>query len=283
LFSVHDSFFRQSRIFTVDATSHPAMIDGEMVLQRSGSTANYDLEGIAQAADGTFWLASEGAGNAPTATTANLLVHVAADGTVLEEVALPAEIAARQKSNGYEGVTIEGAGSEERVYVAFQREWANDPVGLVRIGEYRPHTGKWKFYWYPLDAVESPAGGWIGLSEITALGGRAFLIIERDNQAGRDARVKRIYHFDLDDGRTPQQAGTNGNGNGQAFPYVNKTLIYDLMEDYEGLHGWVPEKVEGLTVDADGEVFVVTDNDGVNGSTGETHFLSIGFIDDLLP
>lgn len=121
------------------------------------------------------------------------------------------------------------------------------------------------------------------MSEITAPGGRAFLIIERDNQAGRDARVKRIYHFDLDEGRTPQQSGNKGNGNGQAFPHVNKTLVYDLMEDYEGLDGRVPEKVEGLAVNADGEVFVVTDNDGVNGSTGETHFLSIGFIDNLLP
>ena len=36
------------------------------------------------------------------------------------------------------------------------------------------------------------------------------------------------------------------------------------------------DKVEGLTVDATGAVFVVTDNDGVDDSSGETLFLPLG-------
>ena len=36
------------------------------------------------------------------------------------------------------------------------------------------------------------------------------------------------------------------------------------------------DKVEGFTIDASGEAFVVTDNDGVNDSNGETLFWSVG-------
>jgi len=40
--------------------------------------------------------------------------------------------------------------------------------------------------------------------------------------------------------------------------------------------GWLQEKVEGVAVAQDGSVFIVTDNDGVDGNTGETQFLRIG-------
>jgi len=38
----------------------------------------------------------------------------------------------------------------------------------------------------------------------------------------------------------------------------------------------VLDKVEGLTFDASGTAYVVTDNDGVSDSSGETLFWSIG-------
>src|SRR5690606_20964848 len=124
--------------------------------------------------------------------------EVAEDGTVLAEVALPAEVAAQQRNNGYEGVAVVGRGASEQVWVAFQREWGDDPEGLVRIGRYTPATGEWAFLHYPLDEVTSPAGGWIGLSEIASVdGGTTFAVIERDNQAGPDATNKRIYTFDV--------------------------------------------------------------------------------------
>ena len=40
--------------------------------------------------------------------------------------------------------------------------------------------------------------------------------------------------------------------------------------------GYALEKVEGFTIDAAGAGSAVTDNDGVNGSNGETLFWSIG-------
>ena len=42
--------------------------------------------------------------------------------------------------------------------------------------------------------------------------------------------------------------------------------------------GFVVDKIEGLAITADGEMFVSTDNDGVDDSSGETFFWSIGKI-----
>ncbi len=274
LYTVHDSFYQQSRIYHVDVSAHPAKITGETVLKKDGATVNYDLEGLAQRSDGSFWLASEGAG---TATTRNLLIEAAADGTVVREVRLPAAVDAKQKSNGYEGVAVTGAvGVDEKVYLAFQREWTGDPAGHVRIGVYTPaddtdpalEEGEWKFFYYPLDAVESPAGGWVGLSEITALGGGKFAIVERDNQSGPDTRIKRVYTIDV--------TSVTPAAEGEAFPLLSKSLAIDVLPAMQAGKGWVHDKLEGLARTADGTVYVVTDNDGVDDSTGETQFLNLG-------
>lgn len=39
---------------------------------------------------------------------------------------------------------------------------------------------------------------------------------------------------------------------------------------------WITDKPEGVGVRPDGTVFVVTDNDGVDGSSGETIFRRLG-------
>ena len=41
-------------------------------------------------------------------------------------------------------------------------------------------------------------------------------------------------------------------------------------------HGYVVDKVEGFAIDAAGNAYAVTDNDGVDDSSGETHFLPLG-------
>lgn len=267
LYSAHDSFLKQSRIYTIDARHKPARIVDELILKRAGATVDYDIEGLAQRANGGFWVASEGSGTA-TGGTPNLLVEVARDGTVVREIQLPADVAALKRSNGYEGVTVTGSGATEQVYLAIQREWTNDPAGLVRIARYTPATAEWRFFHYPLDAVASPAGGWVGLSEIVALDANRLLVLERDNQGGPDARIKRLYTVSLQ-GLAPAPQGS-------AFPVLRKTLVHDLLDDLAAPAGWVQEKVEGVAVAADGAVYVVTDNDGVDGNTGETQFIRLG-------
>ena len=64
---------------------------------------------------------------------------------------------------------------------------------------------------------------------------------------------------------------------GGELPVVEKTLVRDLMPDLKAAaNGYVVDKVEGFTVDADGDAYVVTDNDGVDNSSGETIFLKLG-------
>lgn len=146
----------------------------------------------------------------------------------------------------------------------------------MRIGVYTPaidtdpaaEEGEWKFFYYPLDAVESPAGGWVGLSEITALGDGRFAVVERDNQSGPDTRIKRVYEIDL--------SGVTPAAEGGTFPLLSKTLAIDVLPAMQAGKGWVHDKLEGLARTADGTVYVVTDNDGVDDSTGETQFLDLG-------
>ncbi len=57
---------------------------------------------------------------------------------------------------------------------------------------------------------------------------------------------------------------------------VQKTLAHDFIGDLKSANGYVPEKLEGFTVDADGNGYAVTDNDGVDDSSGETLFFGIG-------
>lgn len=267
LYSAHDSYLKQSRIYAIDAHRQPARITDEILLTRNGATVDYDIEGLAQRANGGFWVVSEGSGNGAQGNP-NLLVEVSAGGKVLREIELPADVAALKRSNGYEGVAVSGEGSKEQVFVAFQREWSGDPSGYARIGRYTPSGDEWKFFYYPLDTVESPAGGWVGLSEIVALDENELLVLERDNQSGPDARIKRLYTVRLD-GHSPQSQGS-------ALPVLKKTLARDLIRDLASSNGWLQEKVEGVTVARDGSVYIVTDNDGVEDNTGETQFMKLG-------
>jgi len=265
LYAVPDSYYRESRIYKLHVGAKPAVIANEIVLKKAGATVDYDLEGIATCSDGHFWLASEGDG---TAAKPNLLIEADGDGTVLSEIALPAEVNALQKSNGYEGVAVTQCGADAQVYVAFQREWTGDPAGQVRIGEYRLATNQWRFFYYPLEAVESPAGGWVGLSELVSLGGERFAVIERDNQGGPDARIKKVFEFSIA-GLTPQPQGG-------VFPVVYKHQALDLLPKLASYRGWVLDKLEGLAVAADGKAYAVTDNDGVDDASGETRLLRLG-------
>lgn len=267
LYTAHDAYLAQSRIYAIDTRRQPARIVDEIVLKREGQTVDYDIEGLAQRANGGFWVASEGSGTGPGGTP-NLLVEVTSQGTVVREIELPADVAPLKRSNGYEGVAVTGSGKNEQVYLAFQREWTNDPAGYVRIGRYTPATNEWRFFYYPLDAVESPAGGWVGLSEIVALDDDRLLILERDNQAGPDARIKRLYAVHLDGVQPAPQGG--------AIPRLTKRLARDLMPDLAKPRGWLQEKVEGVAIAADGDVYIVTDNDGVEDNTGETQFIRLG-------
>jgi len=275
LYTAYDSFYGQSRIFSLDIGRTPAVITGELVLRRNSETVDLDIEGIAQRPDRGYWAVSEGAGSVDDperpVTSLNLLLKITSDGAIVDEVRLPDSVNDLQRRFGFQGVASGGRGNKELVYVAFQREWVNDPKHRVRIGRYQPATGVWTFFYYPIEAATSSNGDWVGLSELVALDKETFAVVERDNQAGRNARIKRIYKFSV--------ATLDPQPQGGKFPLVQKQLVRDLIPDLEAPKGPVLEKVEGLAVDRDGRAYIITDNDGVIDSSGETQFLRLGKID----
>jgi len=63
---------------------------------------------------------------------------------------------------------------------------------------------------------------------------------------------------------------------------IGKTLLRNVLPDLAALSVWTAEKLEGLAVAADGQVYAVVDNDGVDEATGETLFLRLGHWLDAL-
>ena len=63
-----------------------------------------------------------------------------------------------------------------------------------------------------------------------------------------------------------------------AIPVVSKVEVRDLIPDLKANGGYVLDKVESLAIAADGTAWVATDNDGVDDSSGETMFFTIGKI-----
>jgi hypothetical protein len=268
LYAVTDSFYSQGKVLSLDVSATPARIVAETVVTRDGKPAGLlDLEGVTARPAGGFWLASEGNPERKEGPTESLLVRVAPDGAILEEIPLPEAVKARATRFGYEGVAVTGEGAEERVWLALQREWKDDPKGLVKIAVYTPGSKAWGFLHYPIEAAER---GWVGLSDLTPAGDGSFIVLERDNQIGDLARVKRLYRISTA-GVAPAQAG-------QPIPVLKKALVRDLLADLRAGGGAVIEKVEGFAMSGNGEAYAVTDNDGVDGSSGETQFLRLGRI-----
>jgi hypothetical protein len=266
LYAVTDSVYAEAQILTVDATRTPARIARSVTVTRGGqAAANLDIEGIATRAGGGFWLVSEGNPERREGVLPDVLLRVSAEGVIEQEIRLPEAWARQARRFGFEGVTVTGEGADEVVWIAVQREWEGDPPGRARILRFHVATGAWGAYHYPLD--RTPAG-WMGLSEIVAIGAERFLLIERNNQWGERA-IKRITEVSV--------AGITAAAPGAAeVPLLTRRIVRDLVPDLAATGGTVLEKVEGMAVDVAGTLFVVTDNDGVQGVSGETQFLRLG-------
>lgn len=136
----------------------------------------------------------------------------------------------------------------------------------VRIWTTNPVAMTWDFVPYELAPVPANAS-WVDLSEITRVGDGSYVLIEHDNRTGDFAALKTLIRVSLTD-------ATDG------ITAEEKT-VYDLIPDLKATHGWITDKPEGVAINRHGEVFVVTDNDGVGDWSGETWFLKLGNVDDL--
>lgn len=266
LYAVSDSVYgSMPMIYTIDATQTPAKIISGLLVTRGGDAAQkLDLEGVAVDGKGGFWLASEGRSDR---LIPHAIYNVNDKGEIKKEIALPTELLANEIRFGFEGITVAG----DWLWMAVQREWKDDAKGMVKLVAYNTADEKWGAVHYPLDALAEGAAesAWMGLSDITLHGDWVY-IVERDNQVGAAAANKKIYRVKAAD-MVPAELGG-------ALPVVTKELVRDLMPDLAVLNGYTAEKVEGFAIDAAGTGWVVTDNDGVADSSGETLFWSVGAI-----
>lgn len=282
MLAVSDSFYAEAKIFTIDATSVPAVVTAAATVV--GGSGDYDLEGIAAAPDGTLWLASEGnaSGSRP-----NRLLQTDLQGVVLREIGLPDQIESCRAASenrgslgsGFEGLAVLPSRDGYRLLVAQQRGWdytspeceaLDDDLLASNQGEpphtriwiYDPSSGGWDFVRYDLEPVP-PNASWAGLSEITRMPGKGYVVIERDNLTGEFAQLKTLAAFDaraMSDGVVSRREKSR----------------YDLIPALSGTAGWISDKPEGTAITSDGRLFVITDNDGVDGWSGETSFLRLG-------
>ncbi|QYK41648.1 MAG: esterase-like activity of phytase family protein [Paracoccaceae bacterium] len=263
LYAVSDSIYGMApAIYSIDATQTPARITEKRIINRFGDAAQkLDIEGIAPDGKGGFWLASEGRSDR---LIPHAIYQVNDKGLIRQEIALPPELLAHEIRFGFEGITVAG----DWLWMAVQREWKDDPKGMVKLLGYNTAEKTWGAVHYPLD---TPAeGAWMGLSEITARGDWVY-IIERDNQIAAAARTKKLYRVPA---AAMQPAPLGG-----PLPVVTKEEVRDLLPDLMVLNGYTMDKVEGFAIDAAGIGWIVTDNDGIDDASGETLFWSVGAVD----
>lgn len=247
LYAITDQDSAPIRIIEISVTPASAEVSGQIRVVAPGLD-HLDTEAIAVAPDGGFWLASEGGKrNVPP----NLLVEVDDVGRMRRSIALPPSIAVRMPKKGLEGVALVPSDSGPRLVVAFQSPIDSDPEDLARLGVVDPASGAWRFFHYPL--ARTADGDVTGLSEVTYLGGSRFAAIERDGKGGKKS-IKWITTFALP---------LSGGADADATPAkLEKRVAIDLVPVFLASGRKVEKEIEGLTVAADGMVYVVTDNDG---------------------
>ena len=94
------------------------------------------------------------------------------------------------------------------------------------------------------------------------------ITVEGLNQIGDAARLKKLFRVAKADLKPAPLGGD--------LPAVTKEEVHDFLPDLKATGGYVVDKIEGFTVASDSTAYAVTDNDGVDDSSGETLFFSIG-------
>ena len=116
----------------------------------------------------------------------------------------------------------------------------------------------------------------MGLSEITAVDGDTLAVIERDKLNGPPRRSSACTRSN-----SPASRASPGSARRASCPCSRSRSRSTCCPALRSGNGWTQEKLEGLTIGGDGEVYAVTDNDGLADATGETVFLRLGAASEL--
>lgn len=241
-----------------------------------------DTEGIAAAADGSFWIADE---------YGPALFHVAADGTVLVRhvphgcgaafagadypvvESLPAIAAHRQLNRGFEGLALSADGS--RLYCAFQSPLAHPDEAAHR---HARHVRLWAIdaatgavaaeFLYRLDKPgsfrrDSEIGdvdrGDLKLCDIAVIAPDRLLVLERGSATAK------LYTVTLDETRAldPRERDIatrptieQRSAAGDTLPALAKTLLFSTDD-----HPEIDADLEGIALLSPQVMVLVNDND----------------------
>jgi glycerophosphoryl diester phosphodiesterase len=178
--------------------------------------ADFDLESVRRAKDGSFWFGEE---------FGPFLLHTDATGKVLEApIPLPGVQSPQnpflphpdawtlRASRGFEGMarSIDG----KTLYPMLEGALRNDPDPRRRIlNEFDLRSGAYtaRAWRYRVDAAFPDAV----IGDLTALDQHRFVLIERDDAQGAQALQKKVYLVDL------RRIDAQG--------YLEKTLVLDLL------------------------------------------------------
>lgn len=263
-----------------------------------------DLEGIAVAADGSFWMADEYRPSLYHFDTNGKLIerlipigtHAAAGKPVpapgaageLGTEALPAVIAQRRQNRGIEAIAIQNG----KLY-AFVQSPIRNPATLgnaalnamknVRVVEVDLQTRATRQFLYVMDNPASVGADDTRADKIgdaIAVPGGGFLVVERDDDALPEDPIetitKKVYAFKLDGATDVSALGLFDVGG--VMKSVDQMTVAELatagvVPVTKTLHvdlaqaGYASvEKVEGLTLLGSGQLALINDNDfGVAG------------------
>lgn len=175
----------------------------------------------------------------------------------------------RQPNGGFEGLAYQG--DHKTLWAFAQKPLIQDSEALsggkrkgefCRIVEFSEAGEVKGEFLYPVENKSS------GISEILALGNGQALVLERDGDAGLEAKQKQVYWIDVTeatDSRSVETASRKSLGD-QVKPVVKKLWI-DFLDPKYGLAGEkFPEKPEGLVFgptlpDGSRTLLVAIDND----------------------
>jgi hypothetical protein len=220
--------------------------------------ADFDVESIVRAVDGTYWLGDE---------FGPFLLHVDRTGRLLSApIPTPGVFAPENPnlgggtpnlggSRGYESLAISPNG--RYLYPVLEGTVTGDAAGELRMYEFDRESGaytgnRWTY------ALESPAHS---VADVVTVDANRFLFLERDSTSGDAAVFKKVYLADRRD--------KNGDGK------LDKTLVADLLDiaNPDGLGGFGPVfrfpffTIEGLILLDARTIGVLNDNNYPTNAT----------------
>ncbi|PWR20731.1 esterase-like activity of phytase family protein [Zavarzinia compransoris] len=254
-----------------------------------------DTESVAAAADGTFWAGEE---YGPS------LLHIAADGTVMERIVpkgvgrfykkapypvrerLPEVFARRRLNRGFEGLTLSPDG--RHLHFMTQSALAHPDAGVtdwsrnIRLVTFDVKKREVECeHLYRLERPDAYRGDKgarrkdVKIGDMCSFGPYDLLVVERVENASKIFHIRltadqRLAPEWLDLDRRPTLEETDGRALRKAqIPVLEKRLILDSDRD-KGL----PPKIEGLSWFDERTLVVIDDDDfGIKGARSAVHVL----------